>query len=105
MAQDHDALRLSGEGRWHIDPAAARHWRAWDDEVVVYLEPTASTLLLPADAASVFLTLLEAGPAGLDADGLRAELGEPGPEPERDRHLRDILDSLQNSGLAECRAP
>lgn len=91
--------------RWQVDPAAARHWRAWDDEVVVFHEPTAATLLLPADAATVFLTLLEAGPAGLDEAGLRDELGETAPDDERIRHLRDILDSLQTRGLAECRAP
>lgn len=104
MAQDHDALLLSAL-RWQVDAAAARHWRAWDDEVVVYHEPTASTLLLPADAATVFLTLCDAGPAGLDEPGLCDELGETAPDETRRQHLRDILGSLRTSGLAECRAP
>ncbi len=91
--------------RWCVDAAAGRHWRSWDDEVVVYHEPTASTLLLPADAAAVFLTLCEAGPAGLDEPALCDELGADAPDGAQRQHLRDILDSLQRSGLAECRAP
>jgi PqqD family protein of HPr-rel-A system len=104
VAQDDDALRLSAL-RWRIDDAAGRHWRAWGDEVVVFHEPTAATHLLPADAATVFLTLGEAGPHGLDEASLWHELGESAPGDEQKRHLRDILGSLQASGLAECRAP
>ena len=104
MAQDHDALRLSAL-RWRLDDAAGRHWRAWDDEIVVFHEPTAATHLLPADAATIFLTLRDAGPEGLDEAALWSELGESAPADEQKRHLRDILGSLQESGLAECRAP
>jgi PqqD family protein of HPr-rel-A system len=105
VAQDHDALRLSTL-RWRLDDAAGRHWRAWDDEVVIFHEPTAATHLLPADAATVFLTLRDAGPDGLDEVSLWHELGESSaPADERKQHLRDILGSLQASGLAECRAP
>lgn len=104
MAQDHDALRLSAL-RWRLDAAAGRHWRAWDDEVVVFHEPTAATHLLPADAATVFLTLRDAGQDGLDEASLWDQLGESAPADARKQHLRDILGSLQASGLAECRAP
>jgi PqqD family protein of HPr-rel-A system len=104
VAQDHDALRLSGRC-WRVGDAAARHWRSWGDEVVVYHEPSASTLLLPADAATVFLTLCDAGPEGLDEDALGEQLGDGAPDEQRRQHLRDILDSLRTRWLAECRAP
>lgn len=89
---------------WRLDDAAARHWRAWDDGVVVYHEPSASTHLLPSDTATVFMILADAGPGGLDEPGLWRELGEPAPADERRQHLRDILGSLRDIGLAECRA-
>lgn len=91
--------------RWRLAAAADLRWRAWDDEVVVYHEPTAATHLLPADAATVFLALHDAGAGGSSESDLWHELGEPEPTDERKLHLRDILDSLSNHGLAECRAP
>jgi PqqD family protein of HPr-rel-A system len=91
--------------RWRLEDSAGRHWRAWDDEVVVYHEPSAETHLLPGDAATVFLVLRDAGPDGLDEASLWRELGESEPADGQRRHLRDILGSLQASGLAECRAP
>lgn len=94
---------MSGD-LWRLTPEASRHWRCWADEVVAYCGPTASTHLLTDDLAAVFMALAEAG-GGLDEAALQQALFDAPPAAEQCRHLRDILDSLRQSGLAECRAP
>lgn len=103
MAQDDDAVRLSS-GRWFLSPAAEAHWRTWGDEVVAYHEATASTHLLEGNLATVFLALEAAGPRGTDEAGLWRDLEGVEPTADQRLQLRDILDSLHRSGLAECRA-
>lgn len=104
MAQDDDALRLSSP-RWYVSQVSGRYWREWEGDVAVYQEATASTHLLEADLASVFLALCAAGTPGLDEAGLWREVDEAEPSEAQRKRMRDILDSLQTSGLAECRAP
>lgn len=47
---------------WRISPGQALHWRAWDDEVVLYNDLSGSTHLLDP-AALELLQSLQAGPA------------------------------------------
>jgi PqqD family protein of HPr-rel-A system len=90
--------------RWRLDAVGALRWRRWDGEAVVFHEPTASTHRLGSDTTTVFELLVEAGVDGLDEPALMAAVGASADDTELQRHLRDILDSLQTSGLAECRA-
>lgn len=126
MAQDHDAVLSTVAGarlarHWHLCDPAATLWRRWDDEIVVYHAPLAATLLLEGDTATVFQLLAEeAGGTISEADLMHRLLGDepavgvspdapgiaPGDRSDSDefRLVRDILDSLRTSGLAECRA-
>jgi hypothetical protein len=106
---------------WRLcDPAATR-WRRWDDEIVVYHGPLAATLLLEGDTATVFQLLAEEAGHPIPESELMLRLlgSEPPSEDSRAaaaladgtaadgddfRLVRDILDSLRTSGLAECRA-
>lgn len=115
MAQDHDAdelmpvvgLACKPPPRWQIDRSGARSWRAWDDEVVVYNQRTATTHQLGPAASAVFLTLADSDPVTeqdiLSRMDAREERARPATADEM-KHLRDILDSLQSLGLAESRA-
>lgn len=95
--------------RWRLDPAGATAWREWGDEIVVFNERTSSTHRLESLAAAVFSVLARStGERSLpdivrelDDDGG----GECAATPEEIDRLRDILDSLRQCGLAECRAP
>lgn len=99
LAQDDDAALSSL--RWRVPEDAARHWRNWGDEVVVYLPGAATTHLLDGNSAAVFLTLLESAAAPVSEEDLRALLIDSAEGDANTRLLRDILDSLQNTGLAE----
>jgi hypothetical protein len=109
---------------WLIPDPAATRWRRWDDEIVVYHAPQAATLLLDGDTAEVFQCLADrAGQPITESELLQRLLGaDGGPAAAADSadpsdaaatdsdraaeisHVRDILDSLRRSGLAECRA-
>jgi PqqD family protein of HPr-rel-A system len=91
--------------RWAVGTAALQHVRQFDDDVVVYHDPSASTHLLQDDLAAVFATLWADPGRSFSVVELLTELGEPTPDETRIRHVCDILDSLQASGLAESRAP
>ena len=99
---------------WLIPDPAATRWRRWDDEIVVYHAPQAATLLLEGDTAEVFQCLADrAGQSIEESELLQRLLGADGDAADSDSaaeraaeisHVRDILDSLRRSGLAECRA-
>jgi PqqD family protein of HPr-rel-A system len=99
LAEDHDALRLRPQ-HWRLGAGIDGHWRAWDDDVVVYHDPTASTHRLAGDTAAVFVVLAEAGTEGLSEQALFERLG--GTE-DTHAHFCGILDSLRTLGLAESR--
>lgn len=102
LAQDDDAALSSL--RWRVPEDAARHWRNWGDEVVVYQPGAATTHLLDGNSAAVFLTLLESAAAPVSEQDLRALLTDETDGDAHTRLLRDILDSLENIGLAESLA-
>ena len=92
---------------WHLVSADSLRWREWDGEVVAYVGASASTLLLDEASSAVVLTLSQAAPEGLSESALLDALGEAPADTDSAaelRQLRDILDSLQRSGLAESRA-
>lgn len=114
MVEDHDAAGLTAAWQaaapllnWQLAPAATLVWHAWEGEVVAYASPSASTHLLNEASSAVFLALSEAGPEGSSEPRLLDSLGEASADDDSAaelRQLRDILDSLQRSGLAESRA-
>lgn len=126
MAQDHDAVLNQAAGArhascWRLCDPAATLWRRWDDEIVVYHGPLAATLLLEGDTATVFqllaeeaghpipeselmLRLLGSEPQDVAAPDVPGIVHSDAPDNDEFRLVRDILDSLRTSGLAECRA-
>lgn len=89
---------------WALTVAAAAHHRQWGEEAVVFNAATASTHLLEQDTALVFAALAGAQGAALDERQLLTALGEIDADAGQRQALRDILGSLQASGLAESRA-
>jgi PqqD family protein of HPr-rel-A system len=109
MAEDHDAvLTPVPAARWRLARAVTSGlWREVGGEVAVYHPPSASTHLLEGASAAVFSVLANTAGESLSESAILAAL-DPGDSSaasaEEMRRLRDILDSLQHSGLAECRA-
>jgi PqqD family protein of HPr-rel-A system len=91
--------------RWAVAGSAGLQVRRFDDDLAVYHEASASTHLLEQDLAAVFTVLANSPNRAFDEGELLTELGETAPDQAAARRLRDILDSLQASGLAESRAP
>ncbi len=106
MAAFDDALRLSTDERiWAVDRASNTLIRVWGHEAVVYDSRSSSTHLLSPAALAVYDALRELGPTSLTRilDHLGDEVESNAPSAEEERALRDILDSLQQCGLAESR--
>lgn len=106
MAALDDAVRLSADARvWRIDRASSTLIRVWGQEAVVYDSRSSSTHLLTPAALAVYDALRELGQA--DPARILAHLDDgaedSAPTEEELLALRDILDSLQQVGLAESR--
>jgi PqqD family protein of HPr-rel-A system len=90
--------------RWAVSPSALAQVRCWGEETVVYHEPSAATHLLEQDVAAVFGVLSDDPAQSFSTSELLTELGALADDEVQHRHLRDILTTLQHSGLAESRA-
>ncbi|NOT67764.1 MAG: HPr-rel-A system PqqD family peptide chaperone [Methylophilaceae bacterium] len=87
--------------RWHATTGGSLHWRAWDDEMVIYNNTSGDTHLLGVDAAQILL-LFEQAPADLGivseqfATGFPAETHE-----ESTLQIEQILLQLHELALIE----